>query len=192
MTTIARTTIQTTHTRLFVSVGSSKRSSRVRGRETVALRNNDSNNLGNTVRGNAFSSSPSLFLYFKEEEEEEGRRRRRRMPRKPTAAFGKDGSAASSFACQSAQSFTAETLSIARARPAFVRELESTHFDLKSSARQPASCTRTRTRSAWRTTHHNLCAILRGVAFRATRARPLRTPLTLALCSPSHGPLMVR
>lgn len=90
MTTIARTTIQTTQTRLFVSVGSSKRSSRVRGRETVALRNNDSNNLGNTVRGNAFSSSPSLFLYFKEEEEEEGRRRRRRMPRKPTAAFGKD------------------------------------------------------------------------------------------------------
>ena len=88
MMTIATTTIQTTTTRLFVSVGS-KSSSRVRGRETVALRNNNSTNLGNTVRGNAFSSSPSLFLYFKEDKEE-GRRRRRRMMRRPTAAFGKD------------------------------------------------------------------------------------------------------
>tara|TARA_B100000482_G_scaffold119328_1_gene86217 strand:- start:1098 stop:2090 length:993 start_codon:yes stop_codon:yes gene_type:complete len=87
--TIATTTIQTTTTRLSVSVGSSKSSGRVRGRETVALRNNNSNEGNTVVRGNAFSSSPSLFLCSKEDKEE-GRRRRRRMPRRPTAAFGKD------------------------------------------------------------------------------------------------------
>ena len=85
MTTI-QTTIQTT-TSLFV--GSSKNSSsRVRGRETAALRNDSSTNLGNTVRGNA----PSGRYYFYYGKEEEGRR----MPRRPTMrtraakAFGKD------------------------------------------------------------------------------------------------------
>ena len=89
MTMMATTTIQTTRRFGGAFVGSSKNSSRLKGRETVALRNNNSNNLGNTVRGNAFSSSPSLFLYSKEDKEE-GRRRRRRMPRRPTVAFGKD------------------------------------------------------------------------------------------------------
>ena len=55
----------------------------------MALRNNNSNEGNTVVRGNAFSSSPSLFLCSKEDKEE-GRRRRRRMPRRPTAAFGKD------------------------------------------------------------------------------------------------------
>ncbi|CAL6302358.1 unnamed protein product [Bathycoccus prasinos] len=86
------TTTTTTTTRRFdgAFVGSSKNSSsRLRRRETVALRNNNSNNLRNTVKGNAKSSSPFFHIYSKEDKEK-GRRRRRRMPRRPTAAFGKD------------------------------------------------------------------------------------------------------
>jgi hypothetical protein len=71
------TTIQTTTTRLFVGSSSGKSSGRVRGRETVALRNNKSDE-GNTVKGNAFSSSSPWSLFYapkktkKKDEEEDG------------------------------------------------------------------------------------------------------------------------